>query len=787
MSQQKRIALFFVLVFCWMIGSSYLSKMMGWNPPPRKPAAQAAADKDKDRDKDREPKPDLAQAEAGPAPKKDAQPGLQKSRDQAGAEANNGRPERPTQPEIQVFKPQDLVLGSATDKSVDGYRLEVQLDQKGAGVESVYSSRFHAEFEFGKARGRPLEFIHRSAVSPPSLALTLSQGPGGAKPTAGAEADLPADDDEKAALRKAAADAEDMLDAVVWDVVRDQDRKVVRTVQKIDPTTKEPVTGQAVVFRTTAANGVVVTKTFRLFPKTDGLEVELRFESPDRQRSFVYNLLGPHGIPIEGIWYTGTFRELFFGHLNQAGATEVVTHLASEVVSKSATDKPIDNTAWPLRFAGVENQHFTTFVEPDPSPTGQEDRWDSKATALVLQKSEKVTQQPDVGVRISSKPITVGPDQTVVHTYRVYAGPKTAQALLPYGAEKLASYRKSQWIPFAPDIARLVITPTLGFTYDVTVRVARFFGGKEGNYGIAIILLTILVRALMFPLGRKQALMAQKMQSLQPHLKALQDKYKEDKERLTKETFALYKKHKVNPVGGCLPALIQLPIFVGLWQALNTSFPLRHASFLWIRDLAAPDMLFHFPYEIPFLGNWFNVLPFVVVGLMLIQTKLFAPPATTPEAEMQQKMMKYMMVFMGVMFYKVPSGLGIYFITSSLWAIGERLLLPKVTHATPASGSEDGEASDQRGFGSRGGKGGGSLNGDGPGSRGGQGDAGGNGAKATLKPPGRFAQFWDRVLDEARKDPTYRKVADERDDKGRDKGNDKDRDRDRPRPKPRRR
>ncbi len=98
-----------------------------------------------------------------------------------------------------------------------------------------------------------------------------------------------------------------------------------------------------------------------------------------------------------------------------------------------------------------------------------------------------------------------------------------------------------------------------------------------------------------------------------------------------------------------------------------------------------PTCCFTCPFELPFLGEWFNLLPFLVVGLMLVQTKLFAPPATTPEAEMQQKMMKYMMVFMGFMFYKVPSGLGIYFITSSLWAIGERLLLPKVTHATSSA------------------------------------------------------------------------------------------------------
>src|SRR5204863_3999698 len=143
---------------------------------------------------------------------------------------------------------------------------------------------------------------------------------------------------------------------------------------------------------------------------------------------------------------------------------------------------------------------------------------------------------------------------------------------------------------------------------------------------IDIMLLTILVRGLMFPLGRKQALAAQKMQELQPHLKELQEKCKEDKERLTKETFALYKKHGVNPLGGCLPALIQLPIFVGLWQALNNSVHLRHASFLYIRDLAAPDMLFRFPSELPFVGEYFNLLPFLVVALMLVQTKLFSPP-----------------------------------------------------------------------------------------------------------------------------------------------------------------
>ena len=228
--------------------------------------------------------------------------------------------------------------------------------------------------------------------------------------------------------------------------------------------------------------------------------------------------------------------------------------------------------------------------------------------------------------------------------------------------------------------------------------------------------------------------MAQRMQALQPLLKEIQEKYKDDKEKQTRETLALYKKHGVNPVSGCLPALIQLPIFVGLWQALNTSVALRHSPFLWINDLAAPDMLFRFPFEILFLGNWFNLLPIVVVALMLVQTKLFSPPPTTPEAEMQQKTMKYMMIFMAVMFYKVPSGLGIYFITSSLWSIGERLLLPKITHAEPPKAVEQdedrgkGKAQRQKG-------------------------PEGNGPAAPKKPASGLAQFWEKILDEARKDP----------------------------------
>jgi len=775
MNNDKRIVLFIVMMVAWMIASSYLTRLLGLapEPPKRQPVPPiAAADKKKDSKGDRAP------GEAAAQDKAKVQMGEAKAEATPANEPGHNA-KAPDKPDVEVVNESELVMGSVTDKSPGGYRLEVSLQQQGGGVDSVTSSRYDAEFEDGNPRKRPLHLMRRDPAWPPSLAVTFSQGDAGDR----AAAPPPDAQGEEAIAQAKAAEAEDWSDSVLWEVVRDDKRRIVRPISRAGGAVDEAnADGQEVVFRTKSRHGVTITKTFRLWKNTDGFEVDLKFESPDKERSVVYNLLGPHGIRIEGEWYTGTFRDVVFG---QVGAADPAAYSAYDVAS--AKDKPIENTQKPLSFAGVENQYFATLVGPYPIPKDPKERWDAKTSALVLHKDDNALQKADVGVRISSKPVVLRPDEPVLHTYRVFAGPKIADALEAYGpdygAERLASYHKSQWlgIPFAPLIARSVITPTLAFTYRLTTWVSQLFGGSRGNYGIAIILLTVLVRGLMFPLGRKQARVAQKMQELQPQLKEIQDKYKDDKEKLTRETFALYKKHGNPQYSGCLPALIQLPIFVGLWQALNTSVALRHAPFLWINDLAAPDMLFRFPFELPllgyFVGHWFNLLPFAVVGLMLVQTKLFSPPATTPEAEMQQKMMKYMMVFMGLMFYKVPSGLGIYFITSSLWAIGERLLLPKVTHAhAVAEPAAVEKAAANRGSAPAA-----------SGSRTGHGAAGTNGAAA--KPPGKFAQFLEKpaqflekLMEEARKDATYRKMIEDRDSRDRDGKSAKDKGKPRTRP-----
>ena len=193
------------------------------------------------------------------------------------------------------------------------------------------------------------------------------------------------------------------------------------------------------------------------------------------------------------------------------------------------------------------------------------------------------------------------------------------------------------------------------------------------------------------------------MQELKPEMDRINEKFKGKPEEKTRAMQELWRKHNYNPMSGCMVAFLQLPIFIGLYRALMINVELRQAPLLgegirWCSNLAAPDMLFHWrdwSFMPTFLtaysgfmslGPYLNILPLFTVGLFILQQQMFMPPATDDQTRMQQKMMKYMMVFIGYMFYTVPSGLCLYIISSSLWGIAEKQLLPKPT-AKPAEGT----------------------------------------------------------------------------------------------------
>jgi len=227
--------------------------------------------------------------------------------------------------------------------------------------------------------------------------------------------------------------------------------------------------------------------------------------------------------------------------------------------------------------------------------------------------------------------------------------------------------------------------------------------GFTHNYGVAIILLTIFIRIILYPLMQKQMVSMREMQKIQPLMKAIQEKYKNDKERLNKELMALYKEHKVNPMGGCLPLLIQMPILILLFQTLRVfkyyipNTEIIDGGFLWIANqveiikdglpvmvggLAAPEHLIGLGDGI-FGIEYIGILPFLVGGSMYIQQKMTSTGGTAAgkdggSSQQTQKMMTIMMPLMiGFMSFSLPSGLTLYWFTSTLLGIGQQYLINK--------------------------------------------------------------------------------------------------------------
>jgi YidC/Oxa1 family membrane protein insertase len=201
--------------------------------------------------------------------------------------------------------------------------------------------------------------------------------------------------------------------------------------------------------------------------------------------------------------------------------------------------------------------------------------------------------------------------------------------------------------------------------------VLKLFYSLMGNYGWAIILLTIIVRIPFIPLVNKSQKSMKKMQEIQPRMAEVKEKYKKDPQRMQKEMMELYKTHKVNPLGGCLPMLLQIPVFFALYKILLISIELRSAPFiLWIKDLSAPDTLFgHIPLAIPLIGGFaIGPLPILMGITMVIQQKM-TPTSLDPA---QNKMMMFMPVIFTFMFLNFASGLVLYWLMNNVFSISQQ-------------------------------------------------------------------------------------------------------------------
>jgi len=210
-----------------------------------------------------------------------------------------------------------------------------------------------------------------------------------------------------------------------------------------------------------------------------------------------------------------------------------------------------------------------------------------------------------------------------------------------------------------------------GFFHSIGVGLAKllyFFHSFSHNWGVSIIILAIITYAVLFPFTMKSTKAMRRMQEIQPLMDALRKEHKDNPQKLNKEVLELYKKHKVNPLGGCLPLLFQFPVFIALYQVLLKFVELKNANFLWIKDLSIPDHAFKLPLPPPV--DYLNVLPLIIVLVGFLQQK-FATPMT---GESNQKMMGFFMIgFMGIIFYNFPAGLTLYWLTQNILTFAYQL------------------------------------------------------------------------------------------------------------------
>ena len=321
--------------------------------------------------------------------------------------------------------------------------------------------------------------------------------------------------------------------------------------------------------------------------------------------------------------------------------------------SKSAEGMP-ERAAVPFpgaqKWVAVKNRFFVTALcSSTAANTGFE-------TTVVRDMSAANYRPASVSARVSLA------DGAEKRTSVFYVGPKKQSLLWDLGMKDVMEFGMWRWLCYP------------------LVWVLNFFNGLIPNYGVAIILLTILVRLLFWPLTHKSTVGMKKMQELQPKMKEIQAKFKDNPQRLQQETWALYREAKVNPMSSCLPMLIQIPVFIALFNVLRSAVELRYAPFLWIGDLSEPEALF---------SSWFpfgglNILPI----LMAVSTGLqsaFTP--STGDKSQQKMMMIFMPAMMLFMFYSFPSALSLYWFLSNLFSIVQMWIIRRQTAAkAPAKG-----------------------------------------------------------------------------------------------------
>jgi YidC/Oxa1 family membrane protein insertase len=654
MDQQRRLLVFGLVSFLTFYGWLFVGPKFfpGLFPPPQADVAEVegadprpAGDDAAGDDAGKDPAGSDSSTNNVAKPKVSATEGASTDKDDPAGEAAEAVAKLPD------FPTQTVLLGSADPAS--GYVLQVQLTSVGASVQSatLIDPRFPVAENPGNVSPRPQLRVVGNNLTPDESIKPLTRSR--AKLTVDLDVEsvdkLLAHEDIRASLRtvnwelletEKDADNPNVISGATFRIVSPDGSLEIRKIFQLQRVPADKLTEPDIR---------------QIFGPAYQLDVSIQLRNLSKKTIAAgYVLQGPVGLPLEDVENARKYRDIKIGFLGDSGAVSAELLTSSSLV-KDWKKGNVEEWTQPVRYAGVDVQFFAALILPTGDQVARQTF--ATVTPTVITVDEKNSERSDISLDLKSPEFEIPADGLVQHDFQMFLGPKSQSLLAPFDADTIIDYG---WF---------------GSISHVMVYLLKTFHGWGVHYGVAIIMLTVLVRGMMFPISRKQAASSKKMKDLQPQLTALREKFKDDKQKLAKAQMDLYREADFNPFAGCLPVFLQLPIFISLYQALNNWVDLRMASFLWIDNLAAPDALFEMSFSLPFLGSSFNLLPLITVVLFYAQQKMFMPPPTTDEMAMQQKMMNFMMIFMGFLFYRVPAGLCVYFIASSAWGMSERKLL----------------------------------------------------------------------------------------------------------------
>jgi YidC/Oxa1 family membrane protein insertase len=662
-----------------------------------------------------------------------------------------GRPPKPAavaKPAAPTEPPTLVALGD------DSFALKALLTTRGAGVQQLILTKFREADRVGRPaieadtkRARPLylipgfirtQYLYLTDENDyPTLSpnLTAEQFAAGTKPGKLANTDrlaapsyvllhYPAKDDPVRPLGKdGKTNPED--DKYPLATLAELDWKIVSL--------KQPGDGPwEVAFETelAAPYHLRLRKTFQLNRTDYDFKLKVEIEPlPARIKGagkFRYQIAGPVGMPLEGEWYTTSFRTVYFGWLDGTGTPRRELDDAGNIHYRSGGDGIVK----PGRFsyAATGTQYFASALAIDDETTDADQPWEyirptrqpPVETPVEANKLHQPYEQEryflfDVNFRAVSRIFDPAVGEPLVHNYAVYNGPLkvrllkqlTGEKAVPpetvdryvsrYHLETLTDYHSPTW--FGRRLDGIGWSSLIIWTTNLMHGLLGALYSLLGSWGAAIIGVTVCVRLILFVPSRRQqtinAHMSAKIAALKPQIDKINEKYKDDFLAQTKARSDLFRQAGIRQtaqLGGCFLLLLQMPFLMGLYFCLQESIFFRLEPFLWFPNLAAPDMLAWWTESVPliatpssrfgalsflYLGPFFNILPLAAVILFYIQQKMVMPPPTDDIQAQQQAIMKYMLVFTALFFYKVAAGLCVYFIVGGIWALLERRLVPK--------------------------------------------------------------------------------------------------------------